>query len=306
MFTFIFKRILQAVPVLFIVATLTFFMIRLAPGGPFSSDKNISPEILANINKHYGLDKPVLQQYSDYMISLFKGDLGPSYKYSNRSVNDIIAQTFPVSLELGLMAMLFAAIIGIIAGVTAAIKPNSLRDYASMSFVMIGICVPAFVLGPVLIWFFAIKLEWFNVAGWSTLGDCILPTITLGAIYAANIARLSRGGMLEILTRDFIRTARAKGISERWIIIRHALRGGLMSVVSYIGPAIAGVITGSFVVETIFQIPGLGRIFVQAAFNRDYTMIVGTVLFYALLIVVLNVFVDILQIWLDPRRTFND
>jgi len=302
MFTFIFKRILQAVPVLFIVATITFFMIRLAPGGPFSTDKNVTPEIMTNINKHYGLDKPVLQQYSDYMISLFTGDLGPSYKYSNRSVNDIIAQTFPVSLELGLMAMLFAVIIGVLAGVTAAIKPNSFRDYVSMSFVMIGICVPAFVLGPILIWFFAIKLEWFNVAGWNTLGDCILPTITLGAIYAANIARLSRGGMLEILTRDFIRTARAKGISERWVIIKHALRGGLMSVVSYIGPAIAGVITGSFVVETIFQIPGLGRIFVQAAFDRDYTMIVGTVLFYALLIVVLNILVDILQIWLDPRR----
>ncbi len=306
MFTFIFKRILQAIPVLFIVATLTFFMIRLAPGGPFSTDKNVSPEVMTNINKHYGLDKPVLQQYSDYMLSLLKGNLGPSYKYSNRSVNDIIAQTFPVSLELGLMAMLFAVIIGITAGVTAAIKPNSLRDYFSMSFVMIGICVPAFVLGPVLIWFFAIKLEWFNVAGWNTMGDCILPTITLGAIYAANIARLSRGGMLEILTRDFIRTARAKGISERWVIIKHALRGGLMSVVSYIGPAIAGVITGSFVVETIFQIPGLGRIFVQAAFDRDYTMIVGTVFFYAILIVVLNVLVDIMQIWLDPRRSFND
>jgi oligopeptide transport system permease protein len=306
MFTFIFKRILQAIPVLFIVATLTFFMIRLAPGGPFSAEKDVSPEILANINKHYGLDKPVLQQYLDYMISLFKGNLGPSYKYSNRSVNDIIAQTFPVSLELGLMAILFAAAIGIVAGVTAAIKPNSLRDYVSMSFVMIGICVPAFVLGPVLIWFFAIKLELFNVSGWSTMGDCILPTITLGAIYAANIARLSRGGMLEILTSDFIRTARAKGISEKWVIIKHALRGGLMSVVSYIGPAIAGVITGSFVVETIFQIPGLGRIFVRAAFDRDYTMIVGTVIFYALLIIVLNVVVDILQIWLDPRRSFND
>ena len=306
MFTFIFKRILQAVPVLFIVATLTFFMIRLAPGGPFSTDKNVSPEIMSNINKHYGLDKPVLLQYSDYMISLLKGNLGPSYKYSNRSVNDIIAQTFPVSLELGLLAMLFAVIIGVFAGVTAAIKPNSLRDYVSMSFVMIGICVPAFVLGPVLIWFFAIKLEWLNVAGWNTFGDCILPTITLGAIYAANIARLSRGGMLEILTHDFIRTARAKGISEKWVIIKHALRGGLMSVISYIGPAIAGVITGSFVVETIFQIPGLGRIFVQAAFDRDYTMIVGTVFFYAILIVILNVLVDILQIWLDPRRSFKD
>ena len=306
MFKFIFKRILQAIPVLLIVATLTFFMIRLAPGGPFSTDKNISPEIMVNINKHYGLDKPVLQQYLDYMLSLLKGDLGPSYKYTNRTVNDIIAQTFQVSLELGLMAILFAVALGVLSGVTAAIKPNSLRDYASMSFVMIGICVPAFVLGPLLIWLFAIKLEWFNVAGWNTLSDSVLPTITLGAIYAANIARLSRGGMLEILSHDFIRTARAKGISEKWVIMRHALRGGLMPVISYIGPAIAGVITGSFVVETIFQIPGLGRIFVQAAFDRDYTMIVGTVLFYAILIVALNVLVDVLQIWLYPRRSFDN
>ncbi len=306
MIKFIIKRILQAIPVLFIVASITFFMIRLAPGGPFSAEKTVSPEVMANINKHYGLDKPILIQYSDYMLNLLKGDLGPSYKYSNRTVNDIISQTFPVSLELGLLAMVFAVIVGICSGVIASVKPNSLRDYASMSFVMIGICVPAFVLGPVLIWLFAIQLEWFNVSGWSSFGDCILPTITLGAIYAANIARLSRGGMLEILTSDFIRTARAKGIEERWVIIKHALRGGIMSVISYLGPAIAGVITGSFVVETIFQIPGLGRIFVQAAFDRDYTMIVGTVIFYAFLIVLLNVIVDILQIWLDPRRSFND
>ena len=306
MFTFILKRIFQAIPVLLIVATLTFFMIRLAPGGPFSSEKNVSAEVLANINKYYGLNKSIFEQYSDYMFSLLRGDLGPSYKYSNRNINDIIAKTFPVSLELGSMAMLFAITIGIVAGVIAAIKPNSLRDYVSMSFVMIGICVPAFVLGPILIWFFALQLEWFNVGGWNTPGDYILPAITLGAIYAANIARLSRGGMLEILSQDFIRTARAKGINEKWVIIKHALRGGLMPVVSYTGPAIAGVITGSFVVETIFQIPGLGRIFVQSAFDRDYTMIVGTVLFYALLIVALNILVDILYVCLDSKRSFSD
>lgn len=305
MFKFIIKRVLQAIPVLIIVASLTFFMIRVAPGGPFSTDKAVSSEVLTNINEHYGLNKPVLYQYYDYMLSLFKGDLGPSYKYSSRTVNEVIAGSFPVSLELGIFAMLFAIIVGIAFGVIAAIKPNSLRDYMSMSFVMIGICVPAFVLGPVLIWFFAIKLEWFNVTGWSTVGDMVLPTITLGAIYVANIARLSRGGMLEILSQDFIRTARAKGLPEKVVIIKHALRGGLLSVISYLGPAIAGVITGSFVVETIFQVPGLGRVFVQAAFNRDYTMIVGTVVFYSLIIVILNIIVDILQIWLDPRRSFE-
>jgi len=305
MFKFTIKRLLQAIPVLFIVASLTFFMIRVAPGGPFSTDKAVSSEVLASINEHYGLNKPILYQYYDYMLSLFQGDLGPSYKYSSRTVNEVIASSFPVSLELGIFAMIFAIVVGIAFGVIAAIKPNSIRDYMSMSVVMVGICVPAFVLGPVLIWLFAIKLQWFNVTGWSTVGDMVLPTITLGAIYVANIARLSRGGMLEILSQDFIRTARAKGLPEKVVIIKHALRGGLLSVVSYLGPAIAGVITGSFVVETIFQVPGLGRVFVQAAFNRDYTMIVGTVVFYSLLIVILNIIVDILQIWLDPRRSFS-
>ncbi|HJO95867.1 MAG TPA: ABC transporter permease subunit [Victivallales bacterium] len=306
MFFFISKRIIHVIPVLIIVASITFFLIRIAPGGPFSTEKSVTPEVLAHLNSHYGLDRPIYIQYLEYMKNLLKGDLGPSFEYPNRTVNEMIANAFPVSLELGSMAMAFALIIGIIFGIIASTKPNNLRDYFSMSFVMLGICIPAFVLGPVLIWIFAIRLNWFNVSGWSTPSDYVLPIITLGAVYAANIARLSRGGMLEVLSQDYIRTARAKGISEKFVIIRHSLKGGLLSVVSYIGPAIAGLITGSFVVEIIFQIPGLGRLFVLAAFNRDYTMIMGTVLFYALMIVILNLIVDIIQILLDPRRSFNE
>lgn len=306
MFAFIFKRIIHALPVLFIVATITFFMVRMAPGGPFSEDKMMPPEAIASINKHYGLDKSLFEQYYTYMFGLLKGDLGPSFQYPNRSVSGMIADAFPISFELGSMAMVFALIMGIGLGVMASTKPNSIRDYACMSFAMIGICVPSFVLGPILIWFFAIKLEWFNVSGWGSFQDAVLPIITLGAIYAANIARLGRGGMLETLSQDYIRTARAKGVPEIKVIVKHALRGGILSVVSYVGPAIAGVITGSFVVESIFQIPGLGRLFVLAAFNRDYTMIMGMVLFFSLMILIFNTLADVVQILIDPKRSFRE
>lgn len=306
MWIFILKRFLHAIPVLFIVATITFFLIRAAPGGPFSSEKNMPPEAIASLNEHYGLEKPIYQQYYEYMFNLLKGDFGPSFQYTNRTVTGLIMEAFPVSLELGFMAMGFALLIGVCMGIFAATRPNSLRDYVSMSFSMIGICVPPFVLGPVLIWFFAIKLGWFNVAGWNSLNDCILPVITLGAIYAANIARLGRGGMLEVLSQDYIRTARAKGVPEILVIVKHSLKGGLLPVVSYMGPALAGLITGSFVVETIFQIPGLGRLFVLSAFNRDYTMIMGTVLFYAVMIILFNTVADIIQIMIDPKRSFSE
>ncbi|MEI6055210.1 MAG: ABC transporter permease subunit [Lentisphaerota bacterium] len=306
MFTFILKRIIHAIPVLLVVATITFFLVRVAPGGPFSEDKTMPPEAVASINQHYGLDKPLYEQYFSYMIGLFKGDLGPSFQYPNRSVSGMIADAFPVSLELGIMAMVFALFVGIGLGVMASTRPNSMRDYSSMSFAMIGICVPPFVLGPIIIWIFAIKLEWFNVSGWGSFQDAVLPVVTLGAIYAANIARLGRGGMLEVLSQDYIRTARAKGVPEYKVIIKHALRGGLLSVVSYVGPAIAGVITGSFVVESIFQIPGLGRLFVLAAFNRDYTMIMGTVLFFSVMILIFNTLSDIVQILIDPKRSFRE
>lgn len=304
MFRFIAARLLQTIPVLFVVATMTFFMVRLVPGGPFDAERNVPPEIKRELEAYYGLDKPVFNQYLDYLGRLVRGDLGPSYKYANRSVNEMIAATFPVSLELGGMALGLALLLGITAGVVAALRPNSALDYTASGISMMGICLPTFVLGPLFILVFALQLRWVNASGWFDSVDRILPAVTLGIAYAAYIARLTRGGMLEILSQDYIRTARAKGASEARIVFRHALRGGLLPVVSYLGPAAAGILTGSFVIETIFQIPGLGRHFVTSAFNRDFTMVTGIVIFYAVLIVFFNLLVDIAQIWLNPKLKY--
>lgn len=301
MLRFIARRILETIPVLFILVTLTFFMIRLAPGGPFAAEKNVTQEVLRNLEAHYGLNKPLVQQYFDYLGQLLRGNLGPSFKYTNRTVNELIADGFPVSLELGCYAMAIAMFIGLTAGIFASIKPNSISDYVPMSLAMAGICLPTFVMGPLLVLVFGLTLGWVNASGWFDWRDRILPALTLGLYYAAYIARLTRGGMLEILSQDFIRTARAKGASARRVVFKHALRGGLLPVVSFLGPAVAGMITGSFVVEKIFEVPGLGRFFVLSALNRDYTMIVGTVLFYATLIILLNMVVDIVQVWLNPK-----
>lgn len=305
MFRFIARRLLETIPVLLIIITATFFMIRFVPGGPFTSEKAVSPEIKANLEAHYGLDKPLYQQYFDYLGSLMKGDFGPSFKYPNRTVNEIIADKLPVSLELGLTSLAVALVFGITLGVIAAIKRNTWLDYISSSIAMTGICIPTFVLGPILVLVFAIHLGWFNASGWYTSYDRVLPAATLGLVYSAYVARLTRGGMLEILNQDYIRTARAKGASEFRVIFRHALKGGLLPVVSFLGPAIAGILTGSFVIETIFQIPGLGREFVNSAFNRDYTLVLGTVILYASLIIVLNLVVDVVQVWLNPKLKFD-
>lgn len=305
MLKFVLRRVFETIPVLLIIVTLTFFMIRLAPGGPFSAERSVTPEVLANLEKHFGLDKPLYAQYFDYLKRLLQGDLGPSFKYPNRTVNELIAQFFPVSLQLGALAILVALILGVSAGIIAGVRHNTATDHAAMSVAMMGICMPTFVIGPLLVLVFGLKLGWLNTSGWETPADMILPAITLGAAYAAYVARLSRGGMLEILSQDFIRTARAKGASEKRIIARHAVKGGLLPVVSFLGPAAAGLVAGSFVVETIFQIPGLGRHFVTSALNRDYTMVLGTVLFYATLIIFLNLVVDIIQVWVNPRLRFE-
>lgn len=305
MLRFIARRLLQMIPVLFVIATLTFFMMRLAPGGPFAAEKNVPPEIQQNVEKYYGLNRPLYQQYFDYLGRLLKGDLGPSFKYSNRTVNELIAQSFPVSAELAFWSLLVALALGLPAGIIASLRPNSAADYIPSSLAMIGISVPNFVLGPLLVLVFALKLQWLRVSGWREPIDRVLPALTLGAAYAAYIARLTRGGMLEILSQDFIRTARAKGASNARVIFHHALRGGLLPVVSYLGPTIAGLLTGSFVIETIFQIPGLGRYFVNAAFNRDYTMVLGAVLFYATLIVIFNLIVDLALVWMNPKQKFE-
>jgi oligopeptide transport system permease protein len=305
MLRFILSRLLQAIPVLFIIATVTFFMMRLAPGGPFDREKKVSPEIKRNIEKHYGLDKPLFKQYLIQMKHLLHGDLGPSFKYPNRSVNELIADAFPVSLQLGFYALLIALVLGIASGVIASLRPNSPSDYVPMAIAMVGICVPTFVTGPLLSNYFGLKLGLFNPGGWFTPSDRVLPALTLGFYYAAYISRLTRGGMLEVMSQDYIRTARSKGASASRVVTRHALKGGLLPTISFLGPAIAGLLTGSFVVESIFNIPGLGRFFVISAFNRDYTMVLGTVLFYASLILFLNLVVDITLIWLNPKLKFD-
>jgi oligopeptide transport system permease protein len=302
MWRFIWSRVLQSIPVLLIVITATFFLVRFAPGGPFDSEKTVIPEVKRALEAQYRLDLPLLSQYGSYLNDLAHGDLGPSFKYPGRSVNELIASGFPATVELGFYALLFAVILGMGAGVVAALRPNTWRDYLPMSLAMTGICMPTLLLGPVLVLIFGIWLEWLPVSGWGDVpGDKILPSVTLGAAYAAYIARLTRGGMLEVLSQDYIRTARAKGLPEHVVILKHALRGGIIPVVSFLGPAFAGLLSGSFVVETVFQIPGLGRFFVQAAFNRDYTMILGSTTFLAALIVLFNLLSDVLAAWLNPR-----
>ena len=302
MLRFAFNRLLQAIPVLLIVISATFFLVHSAPGGPFSADKAVPPEVIRALEAQYNLDQPLWQQYVSYLGDVLQGDLGPSFKYSGRTVNELIAAGLPATAELAMYAMLVALIIGISAGVLAAMRPNTMQDYLPMSAAMLGICMPSFLLGPILVLVFGIHLEWLPVSGWGDIpGDKILPAITLGTGYAAYLARLSRGGMLEVLSQDYIRTARAKGLSEPLIIFKHALRGGLIPVVAFLGPAFAGLLGGSFVVETIFQIPGLGRFYVQAAFNRDYTMILGMTVFFATLIILFNLLSDMLALWLNPK-----
>ncbi len=302
MWRFIGSRLLQAIPVLLVVITVTFFLIRIAPGGPFSSEKAVIPEVKAALEAQYRLDRPLLKQYIAYLGDLVQGDLGPSFKYPGRSVNELIAAGFPVTAELALYALLVALSIGVGAGVVASLRPNTAQDYIPMSAAMVGICIPSLLLGPLLILVFGIYLDWLPVSGWGDMpGDKILPAVTLGAVYAAYIARLSRAGMLEIMTQDYIRTARAKGMPEWRVVVVHGLRGGLTPVVAFLGPAFAGLLSGSFVVETIFQVPGLGRFYVQAAFNRDYTMILGATVFLSCLIVTFNLVSDVLNAWMNPR-----
>ena len=296
------KRVLAAIPVLIIVASLTFFFVRLAPGGPFDTDRAVSEEVLINLQEAYNLNAPISEQYFDYMSGVLVGDFGPSFRYPGRGVSEMIYTGLPVTLELAIYAILIAVLVGVFAGVLAALKRNTILDFIPMAIAMIGICVPTFLMGPLLVLIFGINLEILPVSGWGNLpGDKILPSITLGFAYAAYIARLSRGGMLEVLSQDFIRTARAKGLSERVVVTKHAMQGGLIPVVSFLGPAVAGLLAGSFVVETIFQIPGLGRFYVEAAFNRDYTMILGTTIFFSAMIVFFNLLSDMAVMILNPR-----
>ena len=302
MISLILRRLATAIPVLLAVITLTFFMVHSAPGGPFDEENAVSPEVLIKLNERYNLDEPLMVQYFDYLGNVLQGDFGPSFRYPSRSVTELISIGLPITFELALYAILFALMLGIIAGVISSLRPNTAYDYIRMTVAMAGICVPSIILGPSLTLIFGIWLNWLPVTGWGDIpGDKILPTITLGTAYAAYCARLTRGGMLEILNQDFIRTARAKGLSEFRVVVVHALRGGLTPVIAFLGPAMAGLLAGSFVVETIFGIPGLGRFYVEAAFNRDYTMILGTSIFFSCLIIAFNLLSDLVAASLNPR-----
>ncbi len=301
MLRFIWLRALQSLLALYIIITATFFLLRFVPGGPFTSERAVPREILRNIEAHYGLNQPLHRQYFSYLGSLLRGDFGPSFKYSNRTVNEILAEKLPVSIELGLWSLAVALSLGLTLGIVAALRRNTWADYLASSIGAIGLSVPSFVIGPLCVLAFAIHAGWFNASGWYFPGDRVLPSLVLGLAYAAPISRLTRGGMLEILNQDYIRTARAKGASEFRVVFRHTLRGGLLPVVSYLGPAVAGILTGSFVIETIFQIPGLGREFVTSAFDRDYTLVLGTVILYATVLMALNLAADIMQAWMNPK-----
>jgi len=301
MLKFFFKRILHGIPVLIVVATLTFIIMRLVPGGPFDEEKKLPPEILANIQAKYHLDKPVAVQYLLYMKQLVQGDMGPSYKYIGRDVTDILADTFPVSLTLGLLAMLIVVGLGVPAGVWAAYRQNSVVDRVCVFLATLGISVPSFVLGTVLVWLVSHKLHWLPPALWEGPRHMILPALALGAPFAGYIARLTRSAVLEVLASDYIRTARAKGLTESVVLLKHTLKNSLYPIVSVLGPLTAGLVTGSFVIEFIFSIPGMGSFFITAVTNRDYPLIMGVTLVYALLIVLANIVVDMIYMWLDPR-----
>jgi len=303
MLRFIIRRLLITIPTILIVITLTWGLIRLAPGNFYSGEKPIPKAIENNIREKYGLNKPWYVQYGKMMGHVLRLDFGTSLKYEGQSVNGIIRRSLPVSAAIGLSAYLLALLVGITLGSLAALKQNSKLDYASMALAMVGISVPNFVLGPILVLVFSLTLYWFPPARWYGFPSrgMVLPVLTLSGIYMAYIARLTRAGMLEVLRSDYIRTARSKGLSERQVVMRHALRGGLMPVVSFTGPALAFLLTGTVVVERLFTLPGLGNYFIQASLNRDEPLIIGIVSFIAITLLLMNLMVDIAYAYLDPR-----
>jgi oligopeptide transport system permease protein len=306
MLSYAIRRILGAIPTLFVIIALSFFMMRLAPGGPFSSERPIPPAIKANLDRAYGLDLPLPTQFFNYLGNLAVGDLGPSFKWQDYSVNELIAAGFPFSLAIGGIAILLAVALGMLSGVIAALKQNTAVDFGVMAVAMTGITVPNFVVGPLLILLFGVIWRIFPAGGFSGGWQYfVLPTIALALAQIAYIARMTRGSMIEVLRSNFVRTARAKGLPERITILRHAMRASLIPVVSYLGPATAGIITGSIVIEQIFGIPGIGRNFIQGAINRDYTLVMGMVVFYGSLIIAFNLVVDLVYGLLDPRVRYD-
>jgi oligopeptide transport system permease protein len=303
MLRFIGRRLLVAIPTLFLVITLAFFMMRAAPGSPFDMDRKLSPQIERNVRARYGMNRPLAVQYLSYLGGVARGDLGPSLKYKDKTVLEILKENYPVSLKLGGAAILLAGLIGVSLGVLAAMRQNRAVDYGVMTVAVLGVCLPTFVTAPLLVLAFASKLGWLPSAGWDkgALLNMVMPVTVLALPQIAIISRLTRAGMVEVLHSNYVRTARAKGLSEGRIVIRHALRAAILPLVSYLGPACAGLITGSLVVEKIFNLPGLGKFFVISALQRDYTVVMGMVIVYAALILALNLIADLLYAALDPR-----
>jgi len=303
MIRYFLSRLAGAIPTLFIIVTITFFLMRAAPGGPFDQEQTLPPEIMANLQSAYGMDRPIWAQYGRYLGALTHGDFGPSFKYKDFTVTELIRQGFPVTLELGLIALSVALLVGIPLGIFAALHHNSAADYATMSLAVLGLAIPTFVVLPFLGLLFGVYLHWLPIAGWEpgSIRHLALPTLALALPPLAYIARLTRGSMLEVLRSHFIRTAFAKGLPLRTVILRHALRPALVPVVSFLVPAVASIMTGSLVVESIAGLPGIGRYLVQGALNRDYTLVLGMVIIYSTLLIGMGLLVDLLYAWLDPR-----
>lgn len=301
MFRFLLKRLFHGLAVLWVVATLTFVLMRLTPGGPFDRERRLPPEVLANIAAKYHLDEPWISQYARYLDGIIRGDLGPSYKYLDRTVSDIVIDTFPTSAILGILALTFALIVSLPLGLCAAYYHNSWIDRWCLSLATLGISLPHFLLGALLIWFFSLQLGWFQAARWGTLSNAVLPSVTLGAAPAAYLSYLFRSSLLETLGEDFIRTARAKGLKELTVLLKHALRHSLIPILTVLGPLSAALVTGSFVVEYLFAIPGMGRFFITAVTDRDYPLIMGVTLVYTAILVCANLLVDLFYSFVDPR-----
>lgn len=323
MLKYVIRRLLWGIPVLFMVALVTFVLVRNIPGGPFdyAGDKSLPASVVRNLEAKYHLNDPVWKQFTNYIGDLLQGDLGPSFRYRGRTVNDLIGESLPVSFQLGILALTLALIIGVPAGIVAALKQNTMYDYTATFVAILGVSLNSIVLAPLLIWIFAVELGWFPAARWGAqppffLGilppmtvdfwrHAILPVIALGLVSSASIARLTRASLLQVIREDYIRTARAKGLKERAVVIRHALKNSLIPVVTILGPLFAGVLTGTFVIEQIFGIPGMGRHFITSVNNRDYPVVLGTTMVYGVAIVIANLLVDIVYAWLDPRIRFD-
>ncbi|MBM0637777.1 oligopeptide ABC transporter permease OppB [Campylobacter sp. VicNov18] len=305
MLKFIFFRILQAIPTLFILITISFFLMRLAPGSPFMGEKAYPPEVVSNINAKYGLDKPLIVQYGVYLKDLIHGDFGPSFVYKDLSVNDLLSQSFLVSIILGVVAFILAVVVGVSIGIIAALNQNNILDYCIMAFAMIGVVLPSFIIAPLLVLIFAINLDVLPSGGWNNgeIRYLILPVLALCIAYIATISRITRGSMIEILHSDFIRTAKAKGLSSLRILFHHALKPALIPVVSYLSPAFVGIITGSVVIETFFTVPGVGQLFVNGALNRDYSLVLSLTIIVGTLTILFNAIADIIYAFLDPKIT---